>query len=251
MLKQTDHGPIKELCLNRPPVNALNPELVAELTRAIQDATESCKALVISGREGLFSAGLDVPELLQLDHEDMSQFWWRFFGLLEAIARSPIPVAAAITGHAPAGGAVISIFCDYRVMSLGNYSIGLNETRVGLRVPRVIRQAMIRLTGAHKAERFIVAGTLCNPEQALEAGMVDALSASPASAVTDAIDWCQQHLALPAHAMLANRSLLRGDIHRQFDDLGEKDVAEFVDAWFEEETQKTLHELLDRLKKKS
>ena len=251
MFKQIDHGEIRELSLERPPVNALNPALVKELTSAINEAAKTSKALVISGKEGLFSAGLDVPELLTLDRQGMSEFWRQFFGLLETIARSPIPIAAAITGHSPAGGAVLTIFCDYRVMSKGKSVIGLNETAVGLLVPGVIRHALIRLVGRHRAERLIVAGSLINPEDALDIGMVDALSDTPASSVTDAIQWCRQTLELPAHSMLGNRALMRQDFYRQFDELGEKDVAEFVDCWFSKETQDTLQGLLARLKSKS
>lgn len=251
MLKSIDHGPIRELKMERPPVNALGSDLVNELNLALKEAAQSSEAIIISGREGLFSAGLDVPELLQLDREGMSEFWRRFFGLLETIARSPVPVVAALTGHAPAGGAVITLFCDYRVMSRGEYVIGLNETQVGLLVPGVIREALIRLVGAHKAERMIVAGTLLSPDEALANGLVDALSDSAESTVTDALAWCNQHLALPAHAMLGNRSLLRQDICGFFDSLGEKDVAAFVDGWFGSKTQAVLHNLVEKLKNKS
>ena len=251
MLDIIDHNSIRELRLARPPVNALNPALVAELTTAIQHAPADAKGLVISGREGLFSAGLDVPELLQLDRAGMTHFWARFFALLEAVARSPVPIVAAITGHSPAGGAVLSIFCDYRLMSRGDYVIGLNETRVGLLVPEIILNALIRLTGAHRAERMVVAGALISPEQALAAGMVDALSDNPASTVADAIEWCRDLTALPAHAMLGNRQLMRRDIHRQFDALTDSDVSAFVEGWFDDDAQKTLFELVARLKSKS
>ena len=237
--------------MDRPPVNALNPELVNELTSAVRNAPEDYQALVISGREGLFSAGLDVPELMQLDHSGMSEFWKQFFGLLETVARSPIPVAAAITGHAPAGGAVLSLFCDYRVMSRGEFVAGLNETRVGLIVPEVIRKALARLTGAHRAERMIVAGALVSPEQARLGGMVDDLADTPADTIDAAVKWCKAHLELPSHAMLGNRKLMRKDLCKDFDSLGEKEVAEFVDGWFEEATQVTLRGVLEQLKSKS
>jgi enoyl-CoA hydratase/carnithine racemase len=250
MLKTIDHGRVLELRLDRPPVNALNPALVANLTSAVRAAAVSSDALIISGREGLFSAGLDVPELLQLDRAGMAEFWTGFFGLLEAVARSPIPVVAAVTGHAPAGGAVLSLFCDYRVMSRGEYRIGLNETLVGLIVPDIIRRALERLTGPHRAERLIVAGTLLNPEKAYEAGMIDALSEDPASAVTGALDWCNRLLGLPGHAMLGNRNRARQDLHSQFDTLDDTAVESFVSGWFEESTQQTLHALVAQLKAK-
>lgn len=252
MLKIIDHGNIREIQLDRPPVNALNPDLVAGLTEAIRKAPDSAGAIVLSGRSGLFSAGLDVPELLTLDRAGMTRFWEQFFDLLEAVANSPIPIVAAVTGHCPAGGAVISIFCDYRIMSRGEFVIGLNETRVGLIVPEVIQQALIRLTGPHLAERLIVAGTLLAPEQALQSGMVDALSDSPESAVRDAIRWCQEHLALPAHAMLGNRRLMRRGIAEGFEHLKDGvQVARFVDGWFEPDTQAVLHEVVARLKRKT
>lgn len=250
MLKQIDHGEVRELCLDRPPVNALNPQLVSELTVAVNRATRSAKALVISGREGLFSAGLDVPELMQLNRIEMTDFWQHFFALLKAVACSRVPVVFAITGHAPAGGAVLSLFGDYRVMSRGSFVIGLNETRVGLLVPGIIRRALIRLTGMHRAERLIVAGALISPEEALAAGLVDELSDTPANTVQAAVNWCQSHLELPAHAMLGNRELMRADIARDFDDLDDQDVSDFVDSWFNDQTQRVLKDVVAKLKGK-
>src|SRR5687767_8146601 len=120
MFETINHGTIRELKLARPPVNALSPDLVKALRTAIQDAPGTgARALVLSGQPGMFSAGLDVPALLALDRAGITAFWDDFFGLIATIGRSPIPIVAAITGHSPAGGAVLSIFCDYRVMARG------------------------------------------------------------------------------------------------------------------------------------
>ena len=126
MLQTIEHGRIREIRLDRPPVNALNPELVSGLAEALEQAGREAGGVILSGREGMFSAGLDVPELLALDRSAMGEFWGAFAGLLETIARMPVPTVAAITGHSPAGGAVMSLFCDYRVMSRGPWKIGLN-----------------------------------------------------------------------------------------------------------------------------
>lgn len=248
MIKTNNHGGIRELQLDRAPVNALNPALTTALTEAISQAQNECEALVISGRPGMFSAGLDVPELIQLDRAGMKSFWCSFFGLLETVARSDIPVAAAITGHAPAGGAVVSLFCDYRVMSEGEFVFGLNETQVGLQVPEIIQYALIRLVGRHRAERQIVAGSLVSPTEARAAGMIDALAPDPEATVSKAIEWCRNLLSLPRTAMLGNRSMLRGDLSDQFDALGEAQVEAFVDGWFQEETQAVMHALVAKLK---
>ena len=175
MLQTIDHGQIRELRLARPPVNALNTEMVNLIRRSVQNAEAECGAIVISGQDGMFSAGLDVVELMQLDRDGMIGFWSAFFELLETVACSSIPIAAAITGHSPAGGAVICMLCDYRVMSAGDYRIGLNETRVGLVIPAVLQNAMARLVGPRTAELMLVGGAMVNPEDAMQIGFVDAL----------------------------------------------------------------------------
>ncbi|MGH8216754.1 MAG: enoyl-CoA hydratase/isomerase family protein, partial [Rhodanobacteraceae bacterium] len=212
-----DHG-ILELRLARPPVNALNPELIAALKRAIEQApNDGAEALVLSGSPGLFSAGLDIPALLQLDRDAMRAFWKDFFGVCAALARSPIPVVAAVTGHSPAGGAVLAIFCDYRVMARGEFRIGLNEVQVGLTVPDCIQAALRRLVGTYRAERLLVAGTMPDSEDALAQGLVDELTGID-QVVTRAIAWLEPLLQLPRQAMLATRAMARADLARLFDD---------------------------------
>ncbi len=250
MLTITDHGAVREIQIDRAPVNALNPELVTELTAALKTAATEAGAVVLSGRDGMFSAGLDVPTLLTLDEPAMSDFWGSFSGLLETVALMPIPTAAAITGHSPAGGAVISLFCDTRIMADGRYKIGLNETQVGLMLPPFIHQALVRLVGAHKAERLIVSGALVNPQQALALGLVDEVVEGTEETVEAAIAWCQAHLALPPRAMLTNRRTMRQSLADLFDEDGSGDHDAFIAVWFSEETQNTLRALVESLRKK-
>jgi len=244
-----DHG-IRELKLARPPVNALNPELIATLKRAITQAPdEGAAALVISGSPGLFSAGLDIPALLQLDRDAMRAFWNDFFGLCAALARSHIPVAAAVTGHSPAGGAVLALFCDYRVMARGEYRIGLNEVQVGLTVPDCIQAALRRLVGPYRAERLLVAGAMLDGDDALAAGMIDDLT-DVDHVVTRTLAWLESLLQLPRHAMLETRAMARADLAGLFDDPVSLPVEAFLDGWFAPEAQATLHALVERLRSK-
>jgi len=239
---------IRELKLARPPVNALNPELIASLKRAIEQApNEGAAALVLSGSPGLFSAGLDIPALLQLDRDAMRAFWNAFFGVCAALARAPIPIAAAVTGHSPAGGAVLAIFCDYRVMARGEYKIGLNEVQVGLTVPDCIQAALRRLAGPYRAERLLVSGAMLDADDALAAGMVDELT-DVDHVVTRTLAWLEPLLQLPRQAMLATRALARADLARLFDDPASLPVEAFLDGWFAPEAQATLHALVEKLR---
>lgn len=251
MLEITDHGSIREVRLARPPVNALNPEFVGRQMAVLRDAMTQSEAIVITGRPGVFCAGLDVLELLPLGRSDMRAFWRDFIGLLETIACAPVPVAAAITGHAPAGGTLLSLMADYRVMNDGAYKIGLNETRVGLVLPPLLQEAFTRVIGPRNAEKMLVPGTLIEPSQALEIGLVDAVEDGFDETIAHAIHWCRELLALPRHAMLANREIARAHFKQAFATNAENAVETLTNAWLSDATQAVLHEFVARLKKKT
>jgi 3,2-trans-enoyl-CoA isomerase len=250
MLEIQDHGAVRELRLARPPANALVPELVDALRQGIEAAPgEGARALVISGSPGRFSGGLDVPYLMQLDRAGIARAWEGFYGMLRALATSPIPIAAAVTGHAPAGGAVIGIFCDTRIMAEGDYKIGLNEVQVGIPLPPVIFHALKRLIGAHKAERLAVSGTLVTAAEAHRLGLVDELVA-PDRVVERAVEWCNGLIGLPRQAMDLTRKLARADLAALLESGNDAEVATVLDWWFSEETQGVLRKVVEMLTKK-
>jgi len=254
MLETLRHESILELRLARPPVNALDPVLVKQLRTAIESAPAlGARGIVLSGRPGMYSAGLDVPVLLPMDRASLRTFLGDFFGLCGAIAASPIPIVAAITGHSPAGGAVLSIFCDYRVMAKSPdpakpFRIGLNEVQVGLSIPAGIQAGMQRLVGPYRAERLMVAGAMLDSDAALEVGFVDEVIAVD-RVVPRAIEWLHELLRLPPQAMSTTRHLARRDLAEVFADPDKLLLDEFAEAWFGAETQATLKALVAKLKK--
>jgi enoyl-CoA hydratase/carnithine racemase len=245
MLERIPHDSILELRLARPPANALSPELVAALTHAVQAApSEGFAAVALSGSPGMFSAGLDVPLLLGFDRAGIESLWEEFLGLLRTLAGSPIPVGAAITGHAPAGGAVMAIFCDQRTMAAGDFKIGLNEVEVGIALPAEMMLPLRRLVGAGAAERLAVGGLMVRPEEALRLGLVDEVV--PAESVVErSLERLRSLLARPRHAMLATRRLFRSELVSA---LSEGTLRrQLVEQWFSEETQGALRALVERL----
>ena len=250
MIETIGHGPIRELQMARKPANALNPELVGALTQALSEASGQADAVVVSGLPGMFCPGLDLPQLLGSSREEMSRFWQSFLRLLKTIAFMPVPTAFALTGHAPAGGIVMALYGDYRVMAGGSFKTGLNEVQVGLVVPCIIHQALVRVVGPRVSEEILVAGEIMNADRALEIGLVDDLADSPEDAVTGAVEWCRQRLSSPRQAMLTTRSMTRADLHALFDDSSELGVEKFIEIWFSEETRITLQSVVDRLQKK-
>ncbi|MBO9717802.1 MAG: enoyl-CoA hydratase/isomerase family protein [Pseudoxanthomonas sp.] len=255
-LQITEHGRIRELQLARPPVNALDGTLCRALIAALDAAVaDGADAVVLSGAPGIFSAGLDVPFLLSLgeDRHALRAAWGSFFGAARALAGLRIPVVAAITGHSPAGGCVLSLCCDYRVMARSNdpekpYAIGMNETQVGLAVPDGAQQLMRRVVGRHRAERLLVAGRMVPAEEALRLGLVDELAALD-DVVPRALIWVQELLRLPRAPMLQTRALARADLVQALDP-EHLHLDRFVDGWYEPDTQAGLHALLAKLGKR-
>ena len=137
MIKVSQQDQIQILELNRPKVNAIDESLIKALNDELDksESDNSIKGIILTGQDGIFSGGLDIINLYEKDKEYMKSFWDLFSNLLLRIYRYPKLIFTAISGHSPAGGTVISIMTDYRIMSKGNYVIGLNEVAVGLSMP--------------------------------------------------------------------------------------------------------------------
>ena len=250
-----EHGSIREVRLARPPVNALNTDLCRALIAALNAAVaDGIRGIVLSGGEKVFSAGLDVPHLLSHgdDRDALMDSWHAFFGVARTLTESRVPVVAALTGHAPAGGCVMALCCDYRIMARSAdparpFALGLNETQVGLVAPEGIQQLLRRVVGIYRAERLLVAGELVPADRALEIGLVDELVA-PQEVVPRAIAWLQQLLKLPHHPMLQTRAIARTDLVAALDP-DNIQLERFIEGWYSADTQQALKALVAKLGK--
>jgi enoyl-CoA hydratase/carnithine racemase len=255
LVRHVIHGSVHELNMARAPVNALNPALCTELRAAIDRAIEDgAHALVLSGGPMVFSAGLDVPYLVSLgnDRAALRSAWQDFFAAARALARSPVPAVAAIAGHAPAGGCVLALCCDYRVMAnavegMDPFRIGLNETQVGLAAPEGIQHLLSRVVGRHRAERLLVSGELVDAKRALEIGLVDELVAVDQVGIR-ARAWLDILLALPRAPMLQTRAIASADLVAALEP-ERIQLDRFIDAWFSPDTQAGLQALIAKLRK--
>ena len=243
------HGDIHEIRLARPPVNALTPELLLALRTAVQSApSEGARGIVLTGGSKVFSGGMDVPHLMGLDRAALKAGWSSLFSAARALAGSRVPVVAAIGGHSPAGGCVLALCCDYRIMARGPFRIGLNEVQVGLVAPDAIQHLMRRVVGTQRAERLLVAGALVEAEQAQAIGLVDELTDAE-HVVTRAVHWLEDLLKLPSAAMLASRDIARADVVAALANFQDDQLDGFIEDWYAPGTQAALQALVARLKK--
>ncbi|MGH8029498.1 MAG: enoyl-CoA hydratase/isomerase family protein [Arenimonas sp.] len=250
MIEVIVHGPVHEVRMARAPANALDTELLTRLHEALVAAPGAgAQAIVLSSAfPNFFSGGMDVPHLMAVDFAAMTHAWQQFFAVARALAGSPVPVVAAIPGHAPAGGCVLALCCDYRVMGRGNGRIGLNETQVGLAVPEAIQHLMRRVVGPYRAERLIVAGAMLDAESANRLGLVDEL-VEPDQVAIRACAWLEALLALPRAPMLATRKLARQDLVAALAAFGDAELDAFLAQWNAPDTQAALQALVARLRK--
>lgn len=248
MIRIEDNDVVRVLHLARPPVNALGREMLAAIRDQVATTSEpGIRAAVLAGSDGIFSAGLDLPELLSLGPDDLKDALELFFDAMEALATAPVPIVAAITGHCPAGGAVLSLFCDLRIMADGPYSIGLNEVRVGIPMPEVVAALARRALGPRQAEIALVAGQMVSPADAVVMGFVDEV-VPPADVVPRALDRARELAALPQRARDVTRSRMRSDLVDIVARYRAADCAFLAEEWFRPEVQEPLRALVNRLK---
>jgi enoyl-CoA hydratase/carnithine racemase len=194
----------------------------------------------------MFSAGLDVPLFVQLDRAGARAAWRGFLDLMQALVTAPVPLACALTGHAPAGGCVLAFCCHWRVMAQGTFKIGLNEVAVGVRVPEPIWAAARHAVGPRVAERMCTSAELFEPETALRLGLVDVV-VEPGEVVRRAVDWVQQQLALPPATLRNTRALVRRELVESFDACDARALEGFLDEWFGDESQAALRAVVAKL----
>lgn len=168
---------IAVLTLDRGRSNAINSEMVSELYQMVRNVEkdDNIAGIILTGKEGFFSAGLDLIELYDYDEAKIRQFWMDFLNLVTSMVSFKKPMITAISGHSPAGGCVLALCSDYRVMAEGKYIIGLNEVPVGIIVPQTIFHLYAFWLGNALAYRYMLEGKLMGTEEALAAGLIDEL----------------------------------------------------------------------------
>ncbi|MEO8018634.1 MAG: enoyl-CoA hydratase/isomerase family protein [Pseudomonadota bacterium] len=239
----SEAGRIRVIKLARPPVNALDGEMLRKIIEAIEGGANEA-AIVVTGHDGVFSGGLDVPALLALDRAAITAVFVDLWRAQRAIATSRVPVIFALGGHSPAGGTVLAIHGDYRVMADGAFRLGLNEVQVGLFPGSVIHGAFRRLVGGHAAQ-LLTRGALIDPATALRVGLVDELCDVP-RVLTRALEVAREFCTLPREPMLRTRALARRDLTDLFGNPGHALVQErefaavATDMWFVPATQERL-----------
>ncbi|MFN3199454.1 MAG: crotonase/enoyl-CoA hydratase family protein [Bradymonadia bacterium] len=170
---------IARITLDDGKVNALSPQMIAEINSALDQAEADGAVVVLTGRPGIFSAGFDLKILKQGNAQTLGMLQ-AGFELAARLLEHRTPVLIACPGHAMAMGAFLTLSADYRIGISGDFNYQANEVAIGLTMPRAaIAICRQRLTAAH-FERAVVLAEAFDPEGALKAGFLDQVVAPEA-----------------------------------------------------------------------
>ncbi len=231
--------PTRTLRLEGPGKNAMSTSLMEAALAELRAAGH--EALLVTGAGDAFSAGLNLKEILELDVPGLARFLGVLADLVEALYRHPGPTVAYVNGHAIAGGCVLALACDARVMtSREGARIGLNEVALGLEFPpRTFAMVRDRLTKP-ALERVILEGALYTAPLAKELGIVHAIGDE-----ADARSRLDLLAAQPRHAYAYAKGVLRASL-----DVSAEDARRFRDetvpAWAAPELKARLRAALTK-----
>lgn len=239
------------ITLSRGKVNAINDQLVDELLMVVSNAVadERVRAVVLgSDKTRFFSTGFDFGEVFQYDRRKMTEFFGRYIDLYEAIYTLPKPVVGAISGHAFAGGAILALACDVRIMAEGEFGFALNEVNLGLVLPIGAARMAINAVGVPKACEIILSGAAVTPAQALEMGLAKELAA-PESVMERALFHARALSEKPPVAFAGVKKLLKeaSGTYNTGDD--RKALDEVINSWFSAEAEERKKALADSMRK--
>lgn len=152
-------------------VNALSTQRLGEIQAALDQAERADAVVVLRGREGVFSAGFDLPTF-QRGLDATVEMLRAGAQLILRLLAFPRPVLVVCTGHAYPAGAFLMLAADVRLGLAGDHRIGLNEPAIGITVPRfAIELTRHRLTPAGFA--LIPSASMFDPEEARRLGYLD------------------------------------------------------------------------------
>ncbi|MCI0921591.1 enoyl-CoA hydratase/isomerase family protein [Sphingobacterium rhinopitheci] len=248
-VKLEDH--ILHILFDRGKSNAMDLDMLKELLEVIKEAkvNPAIEGMVLSGKEHFFSSGLDLITLYNYDECQMEKFWRLFIDLTKELVSFPKPTVAAITGHSPAGGCVLAICCDYRIMAEGDYIVGLNEVPVGIIVPPSIFTLYSFWLGTAVAYRSLLEGKLYKPNEALAIGLVD--DVVPLMRIQNAaLRQVKSLTQYEKNAWQATKINLRKELIAALSVDHNAIINQMVDQWWKPTTRSIMKTIIDNLTQK-
>jgi enoyl-CoA hydratase len=249
MIERLQHQGILTLRLAHGKASALDTELLDALLRELEGVAADVRALILTGTGSIFSAGVDLFRLTQ----EGADYVRRFLPLLSRFVRTlftfPRPVVAAANGHAIAGGCVIVLACDVRLLAEGTGRIGVPELLVGVPFPATALEVVRFAVPRDKLQSLLYTGRTLLPPEALEAGLVDEVVA-PGDLLARAQEIAQQLALIPPPVYRLTKQSLRAEALERIERTSESIDQAALEVWSSAETHRHIREYLRRTLRK-
>jgi enoyl-CoA hydratase len=233
--------------------NAIDPALVRELAEAARRLEGDAGVrgvLLTSAHPKVFCPGLDLVTLIDFDREAMEHFMLQFADMVAVLYGMAKPMVVGVNGHAVAGGCILALTGDYRVLRRGGAQIGLNEVKVGVPLPWSVTVLLRATVPPQALAEVALLGRNFADDDALKAGLADQLADADGFE-----DFCRARLEefveKDAQAVRVTKSYLRR-AHLAEMQAGEAArIGEWLDGWFSEPTRARLHETVAALTRRA
>jgi 3,2-trans-enoyl-CoA isomerase len=238
------HDGIATLTLARGKVNALNGPVVDQMRERLKSLEHDpeVRSVILTGAGKFFSFGFDVPEFLSFGKAQFARFLTSFTDLHTQLFLYPKPVVAALNGHTIAGGCMLALACDYRVMATGKARISLNEIGFGASVFAGIAEMLRFAVGSANATKVLYSGSMYSAEEAKSIGLIDEV-ATDQNLMEAASNMASTLGSKHPPAFAGIKSLLRSSIAEDIMRRQAESIRQFVDIWYSEHTWANLQNI--------
>jgi len=246
LVEQVDS--VAVLKFNKGATNPMDLKFVDELAEVLQrlKTDNKVRGLVLcSSNDKFFSIGWDIPQLFDLSRLDFEHFFYSFNRACMELYTLPKPTIAAITGHAIAGGCILALCCDYRIIAQGRKLMGLNEIKLGVPVPYLADCVLRQLVGVRYAREIMDIGEFYSPQESQALGLVDQVY--PLEQVLEkTIEKAELLGSQPGLAFATIKRNRLEEIEIQVEKYAEEKTRLFLECWFSDETRERLQKAMEK-----
>jgi enoyl-CoA hydratase/carnithine racemase len=235
---------IATLTLQRGKVNALNGSVIKEISTALQNFENDSEvtAVILTGKDKFFSFGFDIPEFLAYSKTDFTEFLVNFTNLYSYLFLYPKPVVAALNGHTIAGGCMLALACDVRLMVSGKGKISLNEIGFGSSVFAGATEILLFWVGGKNGTDILYSGKMYDADEAKRMNLIDSV-VSEEQLITESIQAARTLGDKYLPAFKSVKKFLREPIADSYRPREMESITEFVENWYSESTWENLKKI--------
>lgn len=251
MIHRQDSDNIAVLRMEHGKANAIDIDLFDQIDAELDQIESSSliQAVVLTGTGGIFSAGVNLFQVVDGGRDYLEAFLPRLSSALLRLFTLPMPVVAAVNGHAIAGGFILALAADYRVMAEGKGKVGLTELLVGVAFPVAPLEIVRYLAPGRTAEDLVLSGRLMPGKEALGLQLVDEIAPAE-SVVEQAIERAAHYASIPRQAYAFSKRHLRAPAVETIERYSGEYDPQILDLWSHPDSLRRISQYLEKTVKK-